>query len=819
MNKDVVPIDIIFVLNNEWSFHDRPLERYTELAKGVAPFQGKILIINRPLFLISKLPLQPLRFLKQLKQRKHLKQIWENCFVYTPFLLVHDILAVRNRNLIRINNRLLYIQIQRVLQKLGFKSRERIAWILDPFLFYYTGALRPTVTIYECIDQHAAKTNQRWKKEKIKAIERNICEQANLIFCTASNLCHEKKQFNRETYFVPNAADLTLLSLAQDSRTPIAKVMLDVPHPIIGYLGTIHKHTDIALMKYAAENRPEWTFVIIGPEQDKRFSRSKLFTDFRKLPNVVLTGWLKREELPGYCKAFDVAVIPYRMDSEFNQYVNPDKLHEYAAMGKPIVSTDIPEVRSYQEIVKIANTPAAFVHAIEESMAEDNPARVQERLTKARENSWSARSVQCLARVQELIRAREVLREDKFDLLVYLSSDWKNYHRKQMLLTLSDHMKGKGKVLCVERPLSVFTSPFSNFRKTREFLIGPRGMKHETDNLFIYTPLTLAHDFISWKIPGMPAANRAMLSFELRKIVRKLALDQRRLLSWVYHPLQADYIGLVDGIGYVYECYDDYYELANANYLKERIRKTEKNLVEKAAVVFTTALKLFNIHKATNSNTFHIANAVNLPLFQAYEKSGQIPDDLRLIPGPRIGFVGKVDDDFVDCEMIEQAALRNPTWSFIFIGPVNDTPPVVRLKEIPNLFFLGVKPYELLPQYIKHFDCGVIPLKLNKITESLNPLKLYEYMAAGCPIVSTDVPEIRIHARYVSIAKNIDEFIGALRRLITEDSEQLRLSLREEAKLHSWDVRVNDMIRIIETTVLSAQRNRECVPRLSEAVS
>ena len=146
---------------------------------------------------------------------------------------------------------------------------------------------------------------------------------------------------------------------------------------------------------------------MIGPEQNRRFGRSDLFSSFRALPNVNLVGWVDREQLPGYCKAFDVCVIPYRVDSEFNRYVNPDKLHEYTAMGKPVVSTDIPEVHSYEHIIKIAKTPAEFVRCIEQALAEDSPIRVQERLRVAEENSWAARVRQHLDIIEAVLEAKQ----------------------------------------------------------------------------------------------------------------------------------------------------------------------------------------------------------------------------------------------------------------------------------------------------------------------------------------------------------------------------------------------------------------------------
>lgn len=399
-------MDFVFYLDNEWSFHHRPVERYMELAKRLAHLQGMVLCINRPVCPFTTPLLHFAKWRQWITARNHVSQLSDNLFLYTPYVLVHDLLALRVPSLPGLNHRLLARQIQKLLPKLGFNASERVAWITDPRMYNYFDVAQETVRVYECIDQQRAEVSGQRAKQEIGRLEEKVCTQADVVFCTALGLYEEKRRFNPNTYFVPNAADTKLLSRVQDPQTPVAESMRGLSHPIIGYLGTIHEHTDIALMKYVAEARPEWTILMIGPEQQKSFSRSALFTSFRQLPNVRLRGWVEREELPGYCKAFDVCVIPFRMDSEFNRYVNPDKLHEYMAMGKAVVSTDIPEVHSHRHIIKIAQSPAEFVQCIEQALAEDSPACIQERLRLAEENSWTRRAEQHLIIIEHVLTAR-----------------------------------------------------------------------------------------------------------------------------------------------------------------------------------------------------------------------------------------------------------------------------------------------------------------------------------------------------------------------------------------------------------------------------
>lgn len=399
-------LDFVFYLSNDWSMHHRPVERYTELARQLQSTDTQVLCVDRSVCPFTT----PIRNRAKWRQwrasQDHARPLADNLFLYTPYVLLHDLLALRVPGLPALNHRVLAKQVRGVLAKKGFRASERVAWVTDPRMVNYYGVAQETVQVYECIDHVQAEVNGQRAKLEIARLEERVCRQADVVFCTARGLYEEKKAFNPNTHFVPNAADTGLLTKTQDPQTPIAASLRDLPHPIVGYLGTINEHTDIALLKQAAEARPEWTFVMIGPELSKDASSSTLLAEYRALPNVRFTGWVEREELPNYCKAFDVCVIPYRTDSDFNRYVNPEKMHEYIAMGKPVVATDIPEVRSHQHIIQIAQSSAQFVPCIERALAEDSPARIQERLRVAQENSWAARARQHSAIIERALTAR-----------------------------------------------------------------------------------------------------------------------------------------------------------------------------------------------------------------------------------------------------------------------------------------------------------------------------------------------------------------------------------------------------------------------------
>lgn len=396
--------DIVFFLANDWRQHHRPQGRFRAFRDAIKPSQSKVLCVNTPVCLLTTPWSQPRKWREWLGGDSRVHEITDNVVLYTPFVLVHDTVAVRHPTLTALSQSMLRRGISRVLKAHGFAAKHRVSWVDDPFGVLYYGVAEETLRVYECRDRYVDIPGLYSRSSTlVERLEALALKKADVVFCTSAGLYEATKAANARVYLSPNASDTDLLMKTQDPATPVAGAMSALTHPVIGYLGTINEHTDIALLVHVAQARPDWTIVMIGPQQGPRLSGWALLNTFRSMPNVMLTGWLPREELPTYCKAFDVCIIPYRTDSTFNLYVNPDKLHEYTAMGKPVVSTDLPEVQSHKDIIKIATTPEEFVRAIEAWLQEDSPEKIQERLRIARENSWEKRVGEMLTTIQHAL--------------------------------------------------------------------------------------------------------------------------------------------------------------------------------------------------------------------------------------------------------------------------------------------------------------------------------------------------------------------------------------------------------------------------------
>lgn len=399
--------DFVFFLSTDWERFHRP-KMIEALARRVDPSGAKVLAINRPIFLISTAIRKPAEWLRWISNPNDATKVGPNLFTFTPLLLEHELAAYYLPTVRRLNHWLLSRQIHSAMRRIGFTQPSRVAWVYHPYQFGYLGAVGEDRSVYECYDEHIETLDKdHWTRRVISDLEIQLFDRADVSFVTSNELYEAKRTFAGQLFLSLNAADASYFGRVQDETLRIADMMQGVPRPIIGCLGNIHEHIDIALLKYVAETRPDWTVVMIGTQQQPWCGRSPLFAAFRSLPNVRLLGWIPQHgDLHSYCKAFDVCVIPFSTNSALMRYVNPNRLHEYVAMGKPVVSTDVPGVRSHAGLIKIAQTREEFVRQIEESLREDNHDRILERLRVAKENSWDKRVEAVLSVIEQTSHGR-----------------------------------------------------------------------------------------------------------------------------------------------------------------------------------------------------------------------------------------------------------------------------------------------------------------------------------------------------------------------------------------------------------------------------
>ncbi len=248
---------------------------------------------------------------------------------------------------------------------------------------------------------------------------------------------------------------------------------------------------------------------------------------------------------------------------------------------------------------------------------------------------------------------------------------------------------------------------------------------------------------------------------------------------WITNPYMARVTDFVHPKLLVYRMADDLASFDNAT---EAVVKQEMELVNKADLILVTSDQLVEKVHAAGKEPVYLPNGVSPEAFAARDL--EEPADLALIPRPRAMYIGAVDNWF-DFDLLKRVAEMQQNISFVVIGP--NSSGNNGLDALPNVSFLGPRAHTHIPAYLTHSDVAIIPFVKNKLTDNINPIKLFEYLAAGRPVVSTDLEQSQRMNPPVTFASGAEEFAEALQRAI--DSGTDRPEFLEFARQNSWQSR------------------------------
>ena len=316
-----------------------------------------------------------------------------------------------------------------------------------------------------------------------------------------------------------------------------------------------------------------------------------------------------------------------------------------------------------------------------------------------------------------------------------------------------------------------------------------RGPVQVEENLWVFTPLVLPLPHSRWA----SAINHRILLMTIAFLRRRLKIDRFQL--WTFLPNVVSYVGKLGESFVVYYCTDDFSQFSYVN--GALLHAAEQQLCRKANVVFATARSLQEKKRALNAETHLALHGVDHQHFSsALNASSSIPADLADAPRPILGFFGWIQD-WIDLDLIGYIAEQRPEWTIAMIGKTSvDTS---HLSRYPNIRFLGQKPYSELPRYCKAFSVGLLPFAVNELTRSVNPIKLREYLSAGLPVVSTDLPETRPYSNFCEIAQTREEFLAACDKAIATDTPALRRMRSDTMAAETWEARVDDIGRVVQS--------------------
>ena len=301
---------------------------------------------------------------------KGIEKVDDRFYVFTPIVIPYHRLAVIRT----INAMILRLSLSHYTRKLGM--RDIIYWSYLPNVAYLLKRMKPKLIVYHCVDE--------WSKfsfidDRIVEEEEELCRLSDIVFASARSLYESRKRYNPNTFYIPHGVDYDYFHGGlEGSETP--EDMARIPKPIAGFFGLIHEWIDLALLDYLIINNPKVSFVFIGKQ-------SVDVGDLRKHPNAHFLGQKDYSALLGYARRFDVGLIPFKVN-ELTINVNPIKLKEYLALGIPVVSVSLPEVRVYGSVVRIAETYEEFNEALREELAGRPLSSREERDRVALQETW-----------------------------------------------------------------------------------------------------------------------------------------------------------------------------------------------------------------------------------------------------------------------------------------------------------------------------------------------------------------------------------------------------------------------------------------------
>jgi glycosyltransferase involved in cell wall biosynthesis len=321
-------------------------------------------------------------------------------------------------------------------------------------------------------------------------------------------------------------------------------------------------------------------------------------------------------------------------------------------------------------------------------------------------------------------------------------------------------------------------------RRLRRGLAPPR----DVDGLHVLSPLVLPFH----RYRAVRALNGRLLPALVRRATRRLGFAANPIL-WAYVPQAEVLLDTLAPSLVVYHCVDDM--AAQAGIDAGAFRAAETRFAAHADLVLASAPALAERMRTLSGNVLYAPNVADTELFATALAPGPIDPALAALPAPRIVFTGAIVQTKLDFELLIALARARPSWSFALVGPVGPGDPrtdVSGLEAEPNVHLLGARVYSELPAVLRAADAGLIPYARNPLTQSIFPMKVYEYLAAGRPVVSTPLPALEGIAE-VAMAPDAEGIAALLEQALAQDSAQRRAERSRVATSHSWERRLREI--------------------------
>ena len=271
-------------------------------------------------------------------------------------------------------------------------------------------------------------------------------------------------------------------------------------------------------------------------------------------------------------------------------------------------------------------------------------------------------------------------------------------------------------------------------------------------------------------------------------------------VAWYYTPIAREFSNHLHPRLIVYDCMD---ELSAFDGAPASLKKNETELFGNADLVFTGGASLYEAKKAQHDSIYLFPSSVDAAHFEKARRSQPEPDEQAVIPHPRIGYAGVIDER-MDLQLLKHVSQARPDWHLVLLGPVVK----IDCESLPveaNIHYLGMKSYSELPKYLSGWDIAMLPFALNQSTRFISPTKTPEYLAAGRAVISTAIADVI--APYgdldlVKISHTPDEFIQIAEKLLMHPPNKTFLRHVDNYLSHSsWDKTWSEMSALLDSAL------------------
>jgi len=377
---------------------------------------------------------------------------------------------------------------------------------------------------------------------------------------------------------------------------------------------------------------------------------------------------------------------------------------------------------------------------------------------------------------------------NSIDFVCFGGEDWWYHNRGHADMQLMKRFARKGTVLYVNsiimgKPTIADKKLFTEkiVRKAKSIFTG---LRSSGVGFWVYSPVALPVHHIAWARPF----NQTMLRYQIRRVVRKLRMTDPAV--WIVNPVACDTALKVRKNKLIYQRTDRYEDYPDVD-VQTIIEYDRKLKAEADATVFVNAL-LYDQEGGQCKRAVFLDHGVDFDAFSAPD-SREKPEDMACIDGPIAGYFGAIDPHKLDVKFVETIADLSPEISFVFVGKVANE--FLHLSEKKNVWFLGQKPYDQIPDYGRSFDVAILPWRKSPWTEVANPIKLKEYLALGKPIVSTSAfSEIRKYLDVICVADTPQDFARNILNAAGDDSPERVAARRKRVEHASWDSKAEEIL-------------------------